>query len=174
MRALLISVLGTLALPFLLGIACGWLYPDLSATNQARVGEGLTGLANPELFNLLALVSVCVISLRVIFAGPITQQRTRFENAALYWLPGVAFGCCVPFFAGFAGFVLGHPNDPALSKLAVLAVVAFIWSAGFLFALLLPAHVGFPPHDPETKRKAYKIVFISAVAAAVWFYGVQQ
>jgi hypothetical protein len=161
---------GSLLLWFGLGAFAGRIYPVLSPANRQHVNDAINGLANPSLFNFLALVSVGIVSLRVIFRGPVTGALSRTEQVLLFGLPGVALSLCVPFFISVAGFIWGHPANPALTNLAVMAVLGFIWSAGFLLLLILPAHANVPPRRLKLKHDFYVIVLVSMSLAGVIYY----
>lgn len=160
----------SLIFPFSFGIVVGFIFNNLSVVNQYKAQSAIIGFANIELFNICALSGVIVVSVYVIFKGEITSPLNRTKSIILYGLPTVAFGACVPFFAALSGFLIGSPTKNEKGFLVFLTIIGFIWSAGFLSVLLIPAHSGFYPRNINKKRTFYIIVLISSITATFWHY----
>lgn len=155
-------------LPFLIGVVLGWLYPSAGPVSQDRIVGGITGFGNPYVFDLFAVAAVAIVSLYVLIKGPITSSVSSWEKRLIYWPPATALGFVVPFFAALYGFIASHPPSDDLRALSIMGLVGFIWSAGFLILLLLPAHAGICPVAQKDKRLLYGAVLFSTIIAAVW------
>jgi hypothetical protein len=168
---LLRTLLMMFPIPFLIGLGLGLLHPSASEKNKKLYEGAIIGLANPDLFNILALVSVLLLSIYVVVKGPISPPHTRTQKAIVLWLPSGAIGTLVPFFYALASFLYGPPSSPSTMQIIIFAVVGFIWSVGFLILLVVPAHSTVPPRDPRTKKQLYAILLFSTLFSGAWFYG---
>lgn len=168
MKFYLKSFLAWASLPLLIGAVIGWLYQHASTSAQEEMRGGILGFSNQYVFELFVFVNLLLVCGYVFTKGQVEAPFNKVEKFIFYILPGAVLGFVVPFFGALYGFIIGHPGEPDLVNIAILGVVALVWSVGFYLLLLAPAYSGVYPKNVSNKKKLYCAVLLSTVSVYAW------
>ncbi|MGY6473640.1 hypothetical protein ACXIU6_22550 [Vibrio parahaemolyticus] len=159
-----------LFIPFIAGAFVGIRFPSLDVEQQKEMVGFIADFSQSGLFNIVAPIAVLIFAIYVFIYGQVPRELRGARKLLLFWLPGVAFSCSIPFFTALLGFLVAYKGELETTKLAVITVVGFVYSVVFFVGMLLPAFEGVYPKDVGQKRKVYSLLVVSLGIVALWQY----